>query len=297
MIKKLVKRGGMVLGVLIGILGIGVIYAWLHTNRMMSKDYYIKAVELNIPVDSIRIQNGKHIAHIRGCVECHGSDLGGKRFADNGFFGRLTADNLTSGKGGIGSSYTTEDWVRAIRHGVRPDGHSVLFMPSHEYNVLSQTELENLIAYLQQVPPVDQTHPDNSINLPIRMMYTFTGDPHLFPAELIDHTAPIMPEVDKTDPISYGKYLATTCMGCHKSTFTGGKIAGVPPEWPPATDITGAGYFTTHSYDDFKKVMRTGVNAEGRKLNGTYMPWPVFKHMTDDELNALYAFLKTQPVK
>ncbi|MGM0588434.1 MAG: cytochrome c4 [Bacteroidota bacterium] len=294
MLKKIAKRGGIVMGILVLLLGSGVLYSSWHTHRLFTKTYDIKIVDLDIPMDSISIQAGEHIAHIRGCVECHGADLSGKEFANDGFFGRLIADNLTSGKGGIGSQYTTKDWIRAIRHGVRPNGKPVIFMPSHEFNVLSKTDLENLIAYLQQIPPVDKTHPENAINIPVRVMYTMTGAPHLFPVELIDHSQPLIQDIDKTDPVKYGEYLSTTCMGCHRADFTGGTIAGVPPEWPEATDITGNSYFATHGYDDFKQVMRTGINAEGRQLNGTYMPWPVFKHLTDEELTALYAFLNTK---
>jgi mono/diheme cytochrome c family protein len=294
MVKKIVKRGGLALGVLAIFIGIGTLYAWWNTNRAMNKVYDIDVVDVQIPSDSVRIANGKHIAHIRGCVECHGRDLSGKAFADDAFFGRLMADNLTSGQGGLGSIYSTKDWVRTIRHGVKPDGKTVIFMPAHEFTVLTKPDLEDLIAYLKSVPPVDHTLPENDLNMPIRVMYTLTGTPHLFPAELIDHKRPIDLEIDKSSPLVHGKYLATTCLGCHGENFKGGPIPGVPPEWPEAANISADGYFSTHTYDDFKKVLRTGVNAEGRTLNGQFMPWPVFKHMTDDELQSLYAFLKSK---
>jgi len=68
---------------------------------------------------------------VLGCVDCHTRDLGGKRFIDSEA-GRLAASNLTHGAGGVGDVYADVDWVRAIRHGVRPTGKPLLVMPSAE---------------------------------------------------------------------------------------------------------------------------------------------------------------------
>ena len=51
---------------------------------------------------------------------------------------------MTRGKGGIAGRFTDQDWVRAIRHGVRPEGR----MPSKEYYALSDADLGALIAQL-----------------------------------------------------------------------------------------------------------------------------------------------------
>ncbi|WP_229256438.1 hypothetical protein [Duganella lactea] len=43
------------------------------------------------------------------------------------------------------------DWVRTLRHGVKPDGRPVQFMPSEDYNRLSDADTASLILYLQQL--------------------------------------------------------------------------------------------------------------------------------------------------
>jgi mono/diheme cytochrome c family protein len=87
------------------------------------------------------------------CVQCHGEDLGGKIYIDAGALGRVVGSNLTKGKGGIGSTFTDKDWVRAIRHGVRRDGSSLLVMPSETFVHMSGQDLSALISYLKQLPP------------------------------------------------------------------------------------------------------------------------------------------------
>ena len=61
----------------------------------------------------------------------------------------LSASNLTKGQGGVGASYTDADFVRALRHGVRPDGKSFLIMPANLYAHLSDADVGALIAYIR----------------------------------------------------------------------------------------------------------------------------------------------------
>jgi formamidopyrimidine-DNA glycosylase len=70
--------------------------------------------------------------------------LSGTLLANDAFLGAIPAANLTSGKGGIGKSYSEADWVRAIRHGVKPDSRGEVFM--YNYSTLSDQEVEGLVA-------------------------------------------------------------------------------------------------------------------------------------------------------
>ena len=141
-------------------------------------------------------------------------DLAGRVFLDNPVIGRIATTNLTSGKGGVGNELSDADWVRAIRHGVRPDGKPLLIMPAGEFYYLSDADLGAVIAYLKSLPPVDNELPANKIGPLFRVAMTFM-DVVVLPAEVIDHTAPrpISPEVGVT--VEYGKYLAITCTSCH----------------------------------------------------------------------------------
>src|SRR5690606_29903099 len=99
---------------------------------------------------------------INGCTDCHGPDLSGGVMVDEPPF-RVVASNLTSGRGGIGTSYSEIDLDRVIRHGVRPDGGPVLVMPSSGYNRLSDDDAARIIAYLRSLPPVDNELPRTQV--------------------------------------------------------------------------------------------------------------------------------------
>lgn len=279
---------------MVGIICLSVIYIATESHR--NTEYDIQVEALPIPVnDSAALDNGKHVATIRGCVDCHGGSFEGGIFIEDPVVGLLVATNLTSGTGGIGAEYNDEDWIRAIRHGVRKDGKSVVFMPSHEYNQIDRKDLADLVAYIKSVPPADNELPETKIGLPFRAMYFIGGEIHLFPARLIDHSLPIPEPVKNKLPVELGEYLAATCTGCHGAGFWGGTIPGVPPIWPAATNLTSGGPLNSYSTNDFIQTMRTGTTPDGRELRNEFMPWGVFGEMTDDELTGLFAYLQSLP--
>lgn len=239
------------------------------------------------------LERGAHLSHIRGCADCHAADGGGKEFADDPAFGVLWATNLTSGEGGVAASYSDEDWDRAIRHGVRPDGKSLMFMPSYEFWPLSDDDIAALMAHYRNAPPVDRTRPATRPGPLARVLY-LAGQLPLVPAKLVDHDA-VRPAAPAEGPTSaYGSYLATGCIGCHGKGFSGGKIAGGDPSWPPAANITpdretGIGNWTM---TDFATALRQGVRPDGSTVDPA-MPIEATKHLTDLEMEALYNYLMT----
>ena len=165
MLKKFFKWTLIVIGCLAGIAIIFYAVVYFSTQSHINKLYDVKVQKLNIPTDSVSYLNGKHIAEIRGCMGCHGNNLGGKEaFLPEGSpLGVLYARNITSGKGGI--NFTDEDWLRVLRHGVTPEGKSVWFMPAQEVCHLSNQEMGELICYIKQQPPVDNAVPEKTLNL------------------------------------------------------------------------------------------------------------------------------------
>ena len=105
------------------------------------------------------LARGQHLVEI-GCADCHGADLSGKAVIDEPPLASIYASNLTAGQGGIGQSYTNDaDWVRAIRHGIRPDGTPLLVMPSQVYYYYSDEDVAAIVAYAKKVAPVDNELP------------------------------------------------------------------------------------------------------------------------------------------
>jgi mono/diheme cytochrome c family protein len=295
--KTVFKWIGIVLGVLVGlfVLVVGAVYG--ITEARINRTYDIRVEEVPIPTDADAIAYGERLMKARGCVDCHGQNLGGRVFLESPTAGRLVATNLTAGRNGIGSYYTVADYVRAIRHGVGPDGKPLLFMPAHEYYFLSDADLGAMIAYLKSAPPVDSDLPPSQVALPIRTLYLLTGQVALLPAEWVDHDAPRPTPPAPGVTAAYGQYLAVTCIGCHGPGLSGGPIPGVPADWPPASNLTPGGRLSQWSEDDFIRVMRTGVTPDGKQIANRYMPWQALGQMTDDELKALWLYLQSLPAK
>jgi mono/diheme cytochrome c family protein len=251
-----------------------------------------------IPTDADAIAYGERLMKARGCVDCHGENLAGRVIQENPIAGRLVATNLTAGRNGIAKSYTVADYVRAIRHGVGPDGRPLLFMPAHEYYFLSDADLGAMIAYLKSAPPVDSDLlPNQQVALPIRALFLLTGQVPLLPAEWVDHNAPRPTPPAPGVTAAYGQYLAVTCIGCHGPGLAGGPIPGAPVDWPPAPNLTPSGRLSQWSEADFIRAMRTGVTPDGTQIRNRYMPWQALGQMTDDELKALWLYLQSLPAK
>ena len=295
--KKVLKWVGILFGVLAGVIVIALIAVYFLSQSRLTRMYQLPEESVAIPSDAESIANGKHIFQFRGCEACHGENLEGKVYLDDPAVGKVISSNLTTGSGGVGGEMTDADWVRAIRHGVRPDSTGYLFMPSTEFYYLSDDDLGDVIAYIKSVPPVDNDLPVSSISFTGRMVMTLVKDITFIPAELIPHNdaRPTAPEVGVTP--EYGAYLTQSCHVCHGMTMSGGVIPGFPSSWPPAPNLTfGDGsVLLTWSEQDFITALRTGMTPTGVELRSEYMPWNSYKFMSDDELKAVWLYLQSLP--
>jgi cytochrome c553 len=265
------------------------------TELRFRKTYEAPDYPITLHNDAETIARGRHIAVTRGCTGCHGENLGGLEFIDVPILAQLFATNLTSGSGGVGATYSPADWERAIRHGVRPDGKPLLFMPSHEFYPLSDADLSALVSYIRSLPPVDAEKQKNRVGPLGRFLVASRQIPNFVPAELIDHDAPRPAAPAPGVSVEYGAYLATGCTGCHGEQFSGGRIAGAPPEMIAPANITPHETGITHYEEgDFFRVMREGIRPDGSPVN-EQMPWRAFGQMSDDELRAIWLYLSGLP--
>lgn len=292
MASTMVRRLGIIIGTLILLLLLSGAAIYVFSDRSLNRSYEITPGALVIPGDSVTLERGRHLVTGRlVCVDCHGQDLGGKVVVDGMPFGRFVASNLTPG--GVGATYTDADWVRSIRHGVKPDGKSLLFMPSDVFAELSAQDLAAVIAYVKTVPAVTRALPPTALG-PVGRMLVATNKAPLVMAKLIDHSAPVPVMPQEGESVEYGHYLVKSggCLACHGKNLSGGKIAGGPDD-PPATNLTPTG-IGEWSETDFLRAFR-----EGKRPNGTaihpFMPWQTMGRMTDSELRAIYNYLRTVP--
>ena len=285
--RKWLKRIGVGLGVLLGLLVVaaGVMYAVGRSKLARTYDAPPTALA-RVAVDPAAVERGRHVMQMHGCQECHGQALSGKVFLDIPP-GMIVAPNLTRGRGGVGSRYTDADWDRAVRHGLRPDGRTLLpFMPYRLYNRLGDGDAAALIAYLKSLPPVDNEVPATRVRLPGYAMLTMMGDDELRGG--IDGAPPRKAPPPPGPTAAYGAYLASTvCVECHGERLEGGQHPA--PEAPPGPELSHAGAWPLA---DFARTVRTGVAPGGRRLS-EWMPSRYFREMSDVELGAIHAYLKT----
>lgn len=112
MVRKILKWTGIIVGTLIVLLLIGYAFIAANINQHFEKTYTFLAETLTIPNDSSTLRRGEHLAVIKGCEECHRTNLGGKVIMDDAGLGRLVANNLTKGQGGRPADYSTIDWAK-----------------------------------------------------------------------------------------------------------------------------------------------------------------------------------------
>lgn len=296
--KKILKWAGISLGILVILMVLANVTLYALGESRLKQVYTVPEETLALPTDPASLADGKRIFQFRGCEACHGEQLEGLVYLDNPAIGQVITPNLTTGAGGIGAQRTDADLVRSIRHGIRPDGTPLLFMPSTEFYFLSDQDLGRAIAYIRNVPPIDNEMPPSQLSVTGRIVMNITKEITFLPAELISHDAPRPVAPTPGITIEYGEYLSGSCKVCHGLTLSGGEIPGFPPEWPSAPNLTaGEGSrLPAWGEEGFIQIIKTG-QKHGRAINPEYMPWESYRHMTEDELRAVYLYLQSLPPK
>ena len=294
---RLFRWLGIVVAAVLALVLLAAAFVAVVSWRRISRVHTVNVVvPRSIPSDAAAIERGKHVATAMGsCTYCHGPDLGGQIMQQPGAFGTLAAPNLTRGAGGLGTTFTDTDWVRAIRHGIHRDGTSLLVMPSEAFVYMNEADLGDLIAYLKQLPAVDREVPPSRLG-PLGRTLLVAGQ-----VSLITDRTPSMPLPAIVPPgptLEYGRYLAgfTGCIGCHGPGLSGGHVEG-PPGAPPAANLTPhSSGLENWTETDFDHALRRGVRKNGTPID-IFMPWPNFSGMTDVEVEALWLFVRSVPAK
>lgn len=250
-----------------------------------------------------RLARGKYLVQgLAGCEVCHtprdwtqhgapalpGMELAGQALPLPGFPGTISAPNITPDRETGGGNWTDDQYARAIREGILHNGETLFpLMPYSMYKDMSDDDLAAVVAYVRSVPAVHNTPPPTHINFPVNLLVRGVPEPVTAPV-----TAPVAGDV-----VARGKYMSRLGCGCHQSEklgYGGGEELIGP--WGTATsanitpDASGISYYNEAT---FITTLRTGY-VGARKLN-SIMPFGDFKNLNDDDLKAIYAFLKTVP--
>jgi mono/diheme cytochrome c family protein len=263
-----------------------------------------------------RLERGRYLATaVSSCLGCHsehywkapgipiipGMEGAGELMPEEGLPGRIVASNLTPDpETGIGN-WSDDEIARAIREGIGRDGRALFpMMPYANFRHMTDEDVASVVVFLRSLPPVKHRLPRTEVIFPVKYLIRSVPQPLI---------GPVSGDAANADPVKRGAYLATigNCGDCHTPRvkgetipgmdFAGGSIFEGP--WGRVasanltSDASGIGY-----YDEalFLQAMHTG-QVRARVLS-SIMPVSIFKNMTDDDLKAIFAYLRTlKPVK
>jgi len=291
-----IRRIGFTIGAVVALIciAVGVVYA--VSESRFRRTYSVPPEPVAVSTDSAVLARGEHlVSAIAGCADCHGEGLRGNVMIDASPMGRLVAPNLTAGQGGIGAELTPAIIERAVRHGVGRNDRALRIMPSQDFQYMSDDDLRAVVSYVKSLPPANnQLSPSHLLLLPRALMVA--GVMPVLPAEVLRDSAAQPMTVTPGPTPQYGAYIALVagCKGCHGPGLSGGKIAAGDPAWGPAANLTPSGNLGTWTEAQFIQTLRTGKRPDGSALKAP-MPWKTVGRMTDDELHALWLYLRSVP--
>jgi mono/diheme cytochrome c family protein len=177
-------------------------------------------------------------------------------------------------------------------------------MPANFYKALTAEDLDAVVAYLRSIPAVKNETPSPVYKMPV-MRAAYTDAEKQYTSDALG------------DPVTRGKYLATIghCMECHtplvrgapdfaNSLGKGGRvfspteIKGLPNTWDGSKSRnitsdpkTGLGEWTDA---EIKRAITQGISRDGTLLKPP-MAYASYANMTDNDLDAIVAWLRTVP--
>jgi mono/diheme cytochrome c family protein len=269
-------------------------------------------VAFAVAVTPERVARGRRTAQVL-CAPCH---LDRARDAYSGRamsaaaprFGVVYSPNITQdGLHGIGQ-WSDGEIAYLLRTGVARGGrYTPPWMP--RFPLLADEDVADVIAFLRsddaQVLPAAVPDRPSEPSFLTKAYATFVARPLPYPSSPI-----VAPPAG--DRVAYGRYLVTAkmdCHGCHSKGFLGvdpmrperstGFLGGGNPMRDPkrqrifssnlTPDATGLGAWTEA---DFRRAMKVGLRPDGRPLRP---PMPLRPELTDDEVSAMWAYLRTVP--
>lgn len=259
-----------------------------------------------------RLSRGEYLVnHVTPCMECHSPHqwtdheapippnmvaTGQDMTMLKGLPGQVIAPNISSDPETGAGNWTDDQLARAIREGIGHDGRALFpLMPYERFRSLSDEDLASIIVYLRTLPPVRRPQPKTQIIFPVKYLIRSVPEPLIAS----------VPAPDLSTPEKRGKYLVTiaACADCHTPQddkgqplpgmdFAGGFILDGPWGRVASANLTpdpsGIPYYDLSL---FTQVFRTGY-IKARAIN-QIMPWHEFRGMTDEDIAAIFSYIKT----
>lgn len=309
-IKKIAK-------ILFAVLIVAGVSGYIYFNSAYPQQ--IEVENINIERTPERIERGKYIFnHVAACVDCHSErdftklsgpvkpgteGKGGEKFDEEfGLPGTFYSKNITPYKL---ESWTDGEILRAITEGISKEGTALFpIMPYLVYGKMDKEDIFSVIAYIRTLPAIVNDPPKSKPKFPISMIMKTIPTKKMFTKK-----------PDHSNTVEYGKYLLemASCTDCHSPSDEGKPIegkylsGGIEIKLPGNTvvrthnltpDESGLGMWTR---EQFIKRFNQGLDPAYSNTPytpgqfQTVMPWSVYGGMTDEDLGAIYDYLRTIP--
>ncbi|HEY0441694.1 MAG TPA: c-type cytochrome, partial [Xanthobacteraceae bacterium] len=203
---------------------------------------------------------------------------------------------------GIGA-WSEADIKRSLTDGVRPDHHTrypgaplAPAMPWPYYKIFTPGDLDAVVAYLRSVPAIKNETPAPVYKAPMAV-------------DIVPGAEKPMSEAELRDPVKRGFYLVTIahCMECHTPITNGRQdfpktMGQGGREFPGPWGMAVSRNITSHrekglgawSDAEIKRAITQGVRRDGTPLKPP-MGYAWYARVSDDDLNAVVAYLRTLP--
>ena len=298
------------------IAGIEIVIAGLLTYLKTMLPDVGDAPDIKIELTPDRIERGKYLANnVMVCIDCHSTrdwskfagppiegtfGKGGEVFDQKlGFPGKFVAINITPANL---KSWTDGEIFRAVAGGVGKDGRALFpIMPHIGYGQLDEEDIKFVIAYIRTLEPIENKTEASEAD---------------FPMNFILNTIPQKPNFSKipskSDKVAYGKYLVTaaSCNDCHtkqdKGKFVGAPFAGGFEFKLPDGSVVTSANITPHpsgigNWTEEKFIARFKHYVDSTYVSNQIKPgefqsmmtWTMYGGITNEDLSAIYHFLKT----
>ena len=252
-------------------------------------------------------KRGQSLAQAGGCLACHTEDkkdaapfAGGRALKT--LFGTFYGPNITPDpQAGIGR-WTEANFMRAMRHGERPDGTD--YFPTYPYpsfTRISDGDLRDLWAFLRTLPPSTRANQAHDLKFPFGWRFLVSVWKMLFftPGPFASNSL-LSPQINR------GAYLIQAlghCGECHTPrNFLGGSkrerflAGGKGPDDKRVPNLTPT---RLKKWDDreLRDFLQTGITPDGdvaAKTMGEVIH-NTTSRLTAEDLAALMAYLRSLP--
>ncbi|WP_138431041.1 c-type cytochrome [Fodinibius saliphilus] len=274
--------------------------------------------EITVEGTPTQIKRGEYLAkHVSVCIDCHSNrdwskfsgpiipgtyGKGGDKFSEEnmGVPGTFYARNITPHNLG---NWTDGEIYRTITTGVTKEGRPMFpLMPYPAYSRMAPKDVKAIIAYLRTLEPIDYSPPPSEANFPMNLILRTIPKE----AEPIERPSP-------ENPLEYGKYLTliAACADCHTPQQQGQDIEGMylaggfefnlPQGTVRSANITqhkktGIGGWSQQEFiERFKQydIPADSLPTVSNEQFNTIMPWKMYAGMAQEDLEAIYRYLKS----